>query len=302
MPADYTTTRLIAQVRMRGMIPAGDKTFSDQNIVDLANEALQSYIVPKLLQVNEGYFVKHEDVSVSSGIDMYSLPTRAITGRVRDVQLAVTDGSVTRYVPLERIEEERLHWTAGSGTPEGYVLRGNSIILSPTPDADCTVRVLYYRRPGELILEADADELTTITDNGTYYVTNVAYAAGYYDIIKIKGLFDWAVYNLQAVNVTSKIAFLKTACEGVPEVGDFLCETGLSPVPQIPAELRTLLFERIKFECLNAIGDPKASAVEAACDRRWQGTQGILSNRGEGKARVIINPHGPGMRRFNRQF
>jgi hypothetical protein len=293
MPIDYTTTRLIEQVRNRGMIPNGARTFSDQNVVDLANEALQSYIAPKLIKINEGYFIKHEDFSVSSGTDTFSLPTQAFTGRVKDVQRLVGE----TYLSLNRNEEERRGWDAPTGDPTSFLLRGNTIVLCPTPTSDETIRVFYYRRPNELILEADADELTTVTDNGTYYVTNVDYVAGNYDIVKANGMFDWAVFNLTAANVTSKVAFLKADCEGVPAVGDFLCATGQSPIPQMPPELRVLLFERTKFECLNALGDPKFMAVEVACEKRWLALSGTLVNRGEGKARTIINPYGPGFRR-----
>lgn len=293
--SDYTTTRLIAQIRTRGMIPNGARTFSDQNLVDLANESLQSYIVPRLMNVNEGYFLKTLDISAVAGTSTYSLPGQTIMGKVRDVQRLVQG----RYFSLDRIEEERLNWYAATGDPTGFVLRGDSIVLVPAPIAAETIRVLYYRRPNELILEEDADRITSVTDNGTYYVTNFAYAAGTYDVIKNDGIFDWAVFNTAATSVTTSTAFLKTSCFSAPRVGDWLCATGMSPIPQIPADLRLLLFERVKYTCLAALADAGAALAEAACERSWKTLEGMFANRSEGKARVIINTNAPG-RRFRR--
>lgn len=296
--SDYTTTRLIAQIRTRGMIPNGARTFSDQGLVDLANESLQSYIVPRLMNVNEGYFLKTYDAVVAAGTLAFALPTQAIMGKVRDVQRLIQG----RYFPLDRIEEERLNWYSPTGNPTGFVLRGNSIVLVPTPIATETIRVLYYRRPGELILEEDATPITSVSiSEGTFYTLNVAYGSGgYYDIIKNGGIFDWAAFNLPASNLGDGfISFPIASCEGIPAAGDFLCAPGTSPIPQIPADLRLLLFERVKYTCLAALGDAGAALAEAACERSWKTLEGMLANRSEGKARVIINTHGPG-RRFRR--
>lgn len=296
--SDYTTTRLIAQVRTRGMIPNGARTFSDQNLVDLANESLQSYIVPRLMNVNEGYFLKTLDIATVAGTSTYALPTQAIMGKVRDVQRLVQG----RYFSLDRIEEERLNWYAPTGDPTGFVLRGNSIVLVPAPVSVETIRVLYYRRPNELILEEDATPITSVTvAEGAYYTTNIAYGGGgYYDVIKNSGLFDWAAFNLPASNLGDGfVSFPIASCENVVAVGDFACAQGMSPIPQIPADLRLLLFERVKYTCLAALGDAGAALAEAACERSWKTLEGMLANRSEGKARVIINTNAPG-RRFRR--
>jgi hypothetical protein len=70
----------------------------------------------------------------------------------------------------------------------------------------------------------------------------------------------------------------------------------LSPneVPGIPMDLCPLLVQRAVYRCLDALGDGRAEAAAAAAERTRVTCIQLISPRGEGSPRVVINYNGPG--------
>jgi len=64
--------------------------------------------------------------------------------------------------------------------------------------------------------------------------------------------------------------------------------------PQIPLDLCPLLIQRAVYRCLDAIGDDRAEAAAASAERTRVTCIQLISPRGEGSARVVINYFGPG--------
>jgi hypothetical protein len=67
-----------------------------------------------------------------------------------------------------------------------------------------------------------------------------------------------------------------------------------SSVPAIPKDLCPLLVQRAVYRCLDALGDGRAEAAAAAAERTRVTCIQLISPRGEGSPRVIINYQGPG--------
>lgn len=65
-------------------------------------------------------------------------------------------------------------------------------------------------------------------------------------------------------------------------------------VPGIPKDLCPLLVQRAVYRCLDALGDSRAEAAAAAAERTRVTCIQLISPRGEGSARVVINYQGPG--------
>ena len=64
--------------------------------------------------------------------------------------------------------------------------------------------------------------------------------------------------------------------------------------PGIPQDLCPLLIQRAVYRCLDAIGDSRAEAAAAAAERTRVTCIQLISPRGEGSPRVVINYNGPG--------
>jgi hypothetical protein len=64
--------------------------------------------------------------------------------------------------------------------------------------------------------------------------------------------------------------------------------------PSIPQDLCPLLVQRAVYRCLDALGDSRAEAAAAAAERTRVTCIQLISPRGEGSPRVVINYNGPG--------
>ena len=64
--------------------------------------------------------------------------------------------------------------------------------------------------------------------------------------------------------------------------------------PGIPQDLCPLLIQRAVYRCLDALGDSRAEAAAASAERTRVTCIQLISPRGEGSARVVINYSGPG--------
>jgi hypothetical protein len=75
---------------------------------------------------------------------------------------------------------------------------------------------------------------------------------------------------------------------------DALVTGSTTQKPGIPKDLCPLLVQRAVYRCLDALGDGRAEAAAAAAERTRVTCIQLISPRGEGSPRVIINYSGPG--------
>lgn len=75
---------------------------------------------------------------------------------------------------------------------------------------------------------------------------------------------------------------------------DTLSLSSPNEVPGIPMDLCPLLVQRAVYRCLDALGDGRAEAAAAAAERTRVTCIQLISPRGEGSPRVVINYNGPG--------
>lgn len=68
----------------------------------------------------------------------------------------------------------------------------------------------------------------------------------------------------------------------------------MTQVPGIPRDLCPLLVQRAVYRCLDSLGDNRAEAAAASAERTRVTCIQLISPRGEGSARVVINYQGPG--------
>jgi hypothetical protein len=75
---------------------------------------------------------------------------------------------------------------------------------------------------------------------------------------------------------------------------DALVSGSTTQIPGIPQDLCPLLIQRAVYRCLDALGDGRAEAAAASAERTRVTCIQLISPRGEGSARVVINYQGPG--------
>lgn len=297
----YTADELITQVKLRGMIPTSSNTLATADYLSFINDEIQTFIAPLIMSVREEFFVTYADQTIVSGTAAYSIPSRAIGAKLRNVLLL--DGST--YRPLPRLEVETL--AVGSTSPgsiEGYYLEGNNVVLYPTPGSAGTLRLSYFIRPNRVVAST---AYTTVNSKTATTVsigtpsTAFPTAATYYDFIKPTAHFECHAIDQSATRSLGTL----TIAAGVPTAvaaGDYVCLAGEAPFPQIPVELHPLLAERVVVRALQALGDPKVEIAMASADRMRTAALTLLTPRSEGSSRYVINYNAPGFGRRPRYW
>ena len=173
---------------------------------------------------------------------------------LRDVQLIDSNDNIT---PLSRLfEEDKVSLNENA---QGYFLKGNNIILSPTPSTTTgTLRLAYIRRPSALVLTTAAGEITSI-DTGL----NQIVVSSLPSTMTVNTEIDFVQGNspydlLETDSSITGVSGTTISFASLPDdlaVGDFIALSGESPVAQLPEELIQILTQSVLCSCLSSKKD-----------------------------------------------
>lgn len=303
-----TSSALINSIKRRSMIPSDQNTFTDQDFLDMLNEEVQYFAVPRLLRTHEEYLVDFEDVELTSATREYSIPYRAVGNKLRDVALITKDsvtGDVTNYHELSRVSLEELSDFNGSYTvdyTEAFYVQSNKIILlDQVPVASGYLRQFFYLRPNKLVLDAQAGVITGI-DRTTGIITLNEFPNTFSTLPKMDFVGNQTpnvIYNYDitpsATDVNTKtVTFATTDIPSDLIVGDYINVAGESIVPQLPTEFHPVIAQRVAIACLEALGDQQGlSIAQSRLQMMEKASTDLIDNRVEGAPQKINNRHGP---------
>lgn len=307
---DYSTTALIASIRRRGSVP--DTSAEGTQAADLlavATEVLWKAICPLLLRVRENYLLETKDYSITSGAAAYRIPPRSLGGKLREVSVVDASGNVRN---LPEVDEENLREFGPTGTPTAFQVRGNNVVLLPTPDAtQGTLRLRYARRPNQLVALSAAGVISSISSaGGTTTITLTASipaaftSTARYDLVRATPGFEWGAIDLNPSSSPSgsSIAF---ATADLPAdfttaiyKGDYICLAEDAPVAQVPPELHALLAQWTVAALLEADGDEEAVATAMKLAAKMEeDVVSLLSPRVDGEHQKVSTGMFRSMRR-----
>lgn len=181
-----TSNDLINAVKRKISFPVDQATFTEEEILDFANEEMMISQVPSVLSFHEEYFVTTKEIPLIADKLRYPIPDRAIGLKLRDVFWKDTNGNLYE---MSRINpDDRAYFQENTGSNASlskFYLEGNDIVLSPGVSTDATGSLLfvYFLRPNQLV----KDERAAIAQYfvKTITVDNTTLTAG--DTITING-------------------------------------------------------------------------------------------------------------------
>lgn len=265
MAKSHTTATLIESLKRRAMIPTSQATYTDQDLVDYLNDEMESTIVPMIMDVREEYFIESQDFSIENDVDaFFDIPTRAVGSRLREVVLVDTSNGVETLTNLPRLTLEQLSESADNGRSvrglTGFYIEGDQVRIYPAQGGGAaTLRMYYYRRPGQLVLTSDAGEITAI-DTGTNTITVDNVLAEWINGADIATVNPRQPFNyINASDSIVSISGYNITLADVSDlsVGDWVCNVDESVVPQVPVEAHNLLLQAAKIVLLEATDDDK---------------------------------------------
>lgn len=275
MAAAYTADDLLDRVRRGGSLPTATSTGNlDADLLAHADDELRDTLVPLMLGVQEEFYQRAFDVSVTSGTAGYRINKRAALSRINTVAWVNSDGSGYELVRLDpkRVTEMG---TVGSGQPSAYYLEGSRVTLWPTPSGSGTLRIRAFVRPSRLCLIADsltgASAISAVSVGASVTTLTVAVdvvsSTVVRDVVASTPSFEHLAVDATATRTAATtVTIPNSSFTTTPIVGDSLCVSDLSPYIQLPVELHPALIELVVARVLRAKGklsEAKQHADEA---------------------------------------
>lgn len=312
MGFDFTTSNLIDDIKRRTFMPINQITYSDTDILDYADEEIQTGIVPLLMSVREEYLVTYKEDIISTGTIGYDMPERAIAMKLKDVTVIEADSDPSNPVEISipLIQADQGPTRLLNNYP-GFFIRDNQLILqNPGAFNGKKLRQYYFLRRNRLVTTSNAAQITEIGPVGganpllanQVRVTVVPSSFGSstnfnqtIDIVKNKPGFDTLELDVVANFSSNTLVVTFTALTAVPTdvvIGDWICLSGESCIPQIPVELMPILAQRVAVKILEGLGDgANLAAAQSKLEKSEKAVLGMLTQRVQGEAKKILNPY-----------
>jgi hypothetical protein len=292
------TDELIKTILRRASIPTDQSTFTDEDIIEIANEEMDMNVVPVVLRVHEEYYVNYEDIALESGKRRYKIPYRAIGNKLREIHYIDQNG--TAYT-MARVSHEDLPDFSNSysySKPLSFVVENDHVrLVGDVTNNGGSLRMYYYLRPNELV---DVDRVATIaaintsTGDVTFNVMPTNFDASLcYDFIASKTpnqIIDYDVVPTAVDTVTKTITFDPATLPDTLEVGDYVAVCEETHIPQLPNELIPILAQRVAIKCLESMGDTEALMnAERQLKELENHAYTLIDSRVEGAPRKVVN-------------
>lgn len=297
---DYTSTALLASIRRRAALPTATAAgCADSDLLALINEELQSFVVPLIMDLREEYFVAQKSTTMTVGTAAYRIPSRAVGAKLRDVEIVNSAGSVSS---LDRLSQDELwEYPTTSGTPGGFYIQGNNVVVVPPPNAADSLRQTIYRRPNEVKLTTAVGTITAI-NTSTKVVTcsdvPVAFTTSLlYDLVSGSSGFESYGIDLAVTARVTGASGTVTFTATLPldlAIGDHVCIAEQSPVPQIPAEFHPLLSVRVAKKMAQNLGNANRVNILSEEERSMaERIRSTFAPRVDGEPKILVpNSHG----------
>jgi hypothetical protein len=288
-----TTSDLIEAIKNRAHVPDSQSTYTDARMLSIASDELLTFVVPMVLGTHEDYYVTYKDYAISG--TSYTLPARAIGGKLRDV---VTLNGDSLETPIRRVDPSQQDYVGGT-----YCwLRGNKLLLSTTPTGQSTLRLYYHTRPNRLIELTSCGRVTAVgaTTIDLDLVPSTFTTSETFDVVSGDQPHPIRASDLSITNVVGTTITFATLPD--VEIGDYFCLAGESPVVQAPYETVPLLAQRVACKIMEAEGDLsglKPSLIEL--DRMEKAAFKLLEPRIDGQNLKIIG-RGSDLRNLPRRW
>ena len=256
MPSDYTTTSLLTSIKTRVMFPTKQNTFSDTLLLQLANEELQTVILPMIMSLQWEFFVTYLDYALTAERE-YAIPPNAIGSKLRDVVVISASGN-ENSIPLisQDLQGESSPWPYGS---EGFLVRGNKVVLSPNITQGVTLRLYYFRRPNRMVKTSEAGQIVSFSPvSNTAILNNIPVGwstSKTLCIVSNTPDFSLTVESSPVSDISSPSLILPASTIAKMVIDDWVCLEGETTIPQIPVEAHPVLAQAVAVKCVEASGD-----------------------------------------------
>lgn len=289
----YFTEDLLESIKFRSMAPIGQSTFDDSALLSLAYEELELKLASDLITAREDFFLTSERTLIFTGVSRYSVPSRAIGNAIK--ALFYIDQSSQAFT-LKKIDvSEAYKFSNVTGTPIYFAMEGDEVTIYPTPNQSVgQIEFRFAAKPNKLVLSTDCTKITSISTSSvaSFFVNTDLTASisvgSYVDFISTNSPFKIKSYKCAVLQITSSQidVSLTSVQDGagavIPAVGDYVCLSGTSNIPQIPTAFHSVLAQMTAVRLLESLGDiNKLQAARGTLEQMRREALALVRNRVE---------------------
>lgn len=305
-----TTTEFLEQVKTEALIPTNQTRFTAANIYSLADQETRVRILPMLLSIGQEFLVKKIAMACVANQAEYKIPARFVGRTLRDIKLTGGTGTGERELPFiapEDTQDYTLNNTTGE--PSAFTIRGEYVVLLPTPDsANYTLNLYGELLPGKLVASDEASTIAGI--NTTTGVVTISEAVSTFATGQRMDIIDHEVGNsvlgqdLLNSNVSgTAVTFTASDLPATAAVGNYLARAGETPVVQLPLEVTDCLVTATARRILILQGDTEgAKALKELLDEKMKAITKLFTPRVQSQAPTIIQNNGLLRRSYSNLF
>lgn len=319
---DGSSLALVSSVYRGILAPNAQNAQQTVDVIALLDQEMRSSIVPLVLAAQEEFWVTNYDQPVVQNVFAYTIPKRAAFATWRDV---VFVDNAKQEINMSMLSPEylKLTYPAGGMPPLytfGFILQNDQIILYPNTSGAPTqykLRMKIKRRPNNLTQTVNCAQVIAI-NTSTNVVSVSAVPTGWaatdtFDIIPNSPQFtslrdDQTISLINANNLTFSSPgvnpFTGLPLSALPtnpetgaftmQVGDWVCPSQMSCIPQVPYDMFPLLVQRSIIRVLESLGDTQNLTV---AERRYADMAvdfaRTVSPRIDGTPKKIVNRNMP---------
>jgi len=324
----YLTDDLVSAVRRRAQLPDADGKLDDAGILDIANEELQTFILPWLVEARETYYVKDSFILIEQGVDTYPLPTMLLAGTLFDVSVYNAQFESMGSLPMLPLEDSTSYGASGTwGYPASlcFTIQGNNLVLLPKPTGGDTLylRLRYVRRPNRLVPVSECalveSWLSDTPTPGRTQFTVDAVPAGFtgskIDLVQAIPSFEvWSEFLAHANATGTTFDVLTTSVnpnfftaaqagflDGAPNQPAYWCVQQTTCIVPVPDFMQPVLVSITASQCLRSIGDFEGAEMEMQqLGRKMGQLKTVVEPRVEGARPRIVSFSHPMRASWNR--
>ncbi len=283
-----TGDQILVGIKRRMTIPQSQPLLSNDDILAVTDDVIQSRLVPVLISMRQDFFVTTKDVVITKDQVEYDIPSRAVGRTLRDLKRKVA-GQNKVDVTMVGIEDE--HFSALTGIPSQFYFKGDKVCLSPKPSGTGDLLEMWYElMPSKLTTTDKAGQIISI---GTSDVTvsslpSTLVVNGYADFVAGSAGHSCLGIDAKVTNIAGSTVHVDSLPANV-KVGDYITKAGYTPVLQLPDECYPYLETETCYRLLQSISDYEgAKFLQADIEVELKNLKMLLEPRIQGEATKII--------------
>lgn len=299
--ASLTTTKLLKSIKTRCMVPVSQISFSDEDLIDFANEEMLIGLIPTILQMKDEYLVYKENFPLVNGVSQYAIPERSLGNKLREV--SYSDGHNEFEMTQINLDEKYIGIGVSRqfGFMRQFYVKGSDVVPYPEIDgsvsATGSLNMYYYIRPNGLVKDANVGIIKSINRlTGEIVLSSIPSTYSLevnYDFVKARSPHNIIKIDIAPTDINTTTKTITVNASDIPSelvVGDYMPIAGESCIPNVPTELHAILAQRVACRVLEAIGDTTSLQNANSKLQEMEGKAGvILDNRVEGAVHKVVN-------------